>query len=51
MPATVEEQRYHQRGNGDDTDVLPEERTEFHTGIFDVVTVRQFCSASGWSNG
>ena len=32
-------------------DVL-EEQTELHTGIFNVVTIRQFLrSASGWSNG
>ncbi|SAJ31119.1 Uncharacterised protein [Enterobacter cloacae] len=42
MPAT-KEQRYHQRGNGDNTDVLAhEEQTELHTGIFNVVTVGQF---------
>ncbi len=37
MPAT-EEQRCHQRGNGDDADNTPhEEQTEFHTGIiFDI---------------
>ncbi len=41
MPAT-EEQRYHQRGNGDVPMYSPTKNSRFHTGIFDVVTVRQF---------
>ena len=42
MPAT-EEQGNHQCRNGDDADVLThEEQTEFHTGVFNVVTVGQF---------
>ena len=42
LPAT-EEQRNHQCRNGDDTDVFAhEEQTEFHTGIFNVVTIGQF---------